>query len=459
LLDRDIIVALGTPIGEAAIGIVRLSGSGCIALVEKFFVPKKKGLLLSKVASHTVHLGVICDREGKVLDEVLVNVMRAPRTYTREDVVEVYCHGGIVPVRAVLRLFLENGARLAEPGEFTKRAFLNGRIDLAQAEAVLDVIRARTENSALIAVKNLRGELSEAINRTRATLRSLLIHVEAEIDFPEDVDEMTVEQRLKQLRGLKKDLEKMIKSFHTGRYYREGLATAIVGKPNVGKSTLLNLFLGEERAIVTDIPGTTRDLIEEVVNVHGVPLRLIDTAGIREHVDVVEKIGIERTRRVIQDADLVLVLLDAADGLTEEDFQVINMVKGKNVLLVVNKIDSPVRKIDKKILHEELSFPVIEISAKLGWGFEELKNQIIAMVGNGVVGKESFLVTNFRHFSALTKALNSLNEAEKALQLGLPLDCLAVDLWEAWSALGEITGDTVSEEVIEQIFKEFCVGK
>jgi tRNA modification GTPase len=459
LCEHDIIVALATPIGEAAIGIVRLSGQGCVELVERFFLPRKKGLRLSQVPSHTVHLGFMCDPDGQILDEVLVNVMRAPRTYTREDVVEVYCHGGVIPVRAVLRLFLDHGARLAEPGEFTKRAFLNGRIDLAQAEAVLDVIRSRTEKSALIAVTNIRGVLSQRINSIRDQLRSLIVYVEAEIDFPDDVEDLGTEERLEQLRRLRAELEGMVNSFRAGKFYREGLATAIVGKPNVGKSTLLNLFLGEERAIVTDIPGTTRDLLEEVVDIQGIPIRLIDTAGIRQHGDLVEKIGIERACRVIEDADLIIALLDAETGLTEEDFQVLELVQGKNALLVINKIDSPHRTLDRKSLQQEYKFPVVEISAKLGWGFEELKNQIVAAVGEGIAGKESFLVTNYRHYTALKKALQSVQEAEQALKIGLPLDCLAVDLWAAWHALGEITGETVSEEVIDAIFREFCIGK
>lgn len=456
----DIIAALGTPLGEAAIGIVRLSGSGSIKLVEGIFRSRHPALKLSQVTSHTVHLGLICNSEGEVLDEVLVCVMRAPRTYTREDVVEIYCHGGITPVRHVLDLVLDKGARLAEPGEFTKRAFLNGRIDLVQAEAVLDVIRARTRASVGLALKQLKGNLSAAIYELRDELRHVLAEAEAELDFPEDVEARSSPAWIYKLGILRKKIDKLIAGGKIGRLYREGLATTLVGKPNVGKSTLLNLLLGEERVLVTEVPGTTRDIIEEVITLRGIPLRLIDTAGIREHAGVVECLGIKRAREAAARADLVLVVLDAETGLTREDFLVLDLLHGKKGVVILNKVDSTARRLDKGDVAPWVDGrPVVELSAKYGWGLDSLEEKIWEVIGAGVVGGEELVVTKARHQSVLIRVRGSLDEALEGLKGGLPLDCVTLDLREAWSSLGEITGETIGEEVVDEIFREFCIGK
>jgi tRNA modification GTPase len=315
--EKDLIAALGTALGEAAISMIRLSGEGAVELVASIFKPRNKDLDLLKVASHTVTLGYICDDQGDIIDEVLVCVMRAPRTYTREDVVEIFCHGGILPVRSVMDLVLQKGARIAEPGEFTKRAFLNGRIDLAQAEAVLDLIRARSSKGAELACNQLTGKISAGIGKLRDELKSVLAQIEAEIDFPEDVDPLPKGERLQRIAVLKERVDLLLKGATLGRIYREGLQTVLVGKPNVGKSTLLNMLLGEERALVTDIPGTTRDLIEEMLVLDGIPLRIVDTAGIRESMGLVESLGIERAKDALEQADLVLALFDVTTGITD----------------------------------------------------------------------------------------------------------------------------------------------
>ncbi len=456
----DLIAALGTPVGEAAIGIIRLSGRGAVELVERIFRPRRSALRLSEAPSHTMHLGTICTPEGEVLDEVLVAVMRAPRTYTREDVVEIYCHGGVIPVRSVLDLVLKEGARLAEPGEFTKRAFLNGRIDLAQAEAVLDLIRARSEAGREIALRQLGGEVSRAVAELRAQIRGILAGVEAELDFPEDVEPLAKEERGKKIKDLVERIDHLLKGGEVGRFYREGLATTLLGKPNVGKSTLLNLLVEEERALVTEVPGTTRDLIEEVVVIRGIPLRLIDTAGIREHADLVERLGIARAREAVARADLVLAVFDAGAGLSEEDRLVLDLLRGKRGLAVLNKVDLP----EKRLTKEDLvslaeGKPVVEVSARYGWGREQLEEKIWEVVGAGAVAAEPVLITRARHQAVLRRVAADLRAALQALEEGWPLDCVAVDLWNAWFALGEITGDAVGEDIIDEIFSEFCIGK
>ncbi|MDH7577668.1 MAG: tRNA uridine-5-carboxymethylaminomethyl(34) synthesis GTPase MnmE [Bacillota bacterium] len=460
LENGDLIAALGTPLGEAALGIVRLSGRGAVEIVERIFYPRRTNLKLTEVPSHTIHLGEIRTGDGRVLDEVLVSVMRAPRTYTREDVVEIYCHGGVIPVRSVLDLVLKEGARLAEPGEFTKRAFLSGRVDLAQAEAVLDLIRARSETGRELALKQLGGSVSHTITDLRNKIKSILAEVEAELDFPEDVEPQPKQVRQKKIAALLEKVDHLVRGGQIGRFYREGLATTLVGKPNVGKSTLLNLLLGEERALVTEIPGTTRDLIEEVVLIKGIPLRLIDTAGIREHAGVVERLGIARAREAATRADLVLAVLDAGTGVSDEDRLVLELLQEKRGLVILNKIDLPEKRLTKSDL-EPLAGgkPVVEISARFGWGRALLEEKIWEVVGAGVVAGEPVLITRARHQAALKRVRAALQAAGETLAGDWPLDCVAVDLWNAWFALGEITGDTVSEDVIEEIFSEFCIGK
>ncbi len=459
--DDDIIVAPATPLGEGAIGIVRLSGAGCVELVERIFQPRTPGLRLTRVASHSVHLGYIIGEEpGLVLDEVLVCVMRAPRTYTREDVVEIYCHGGLVPVRRVLERVLGCGARFAEPGEFTKRAVLNGRIDLAQAEAVLDVVRARSHRGLQLALAQLRGSLSERVESLMRSLRRLLAEMEACIDFPEDVGEEAAERWEEAIAGLISEVASLVAGGHEGRLYREGLLVALVGRPNTGKSTLLNALLGEERALVSEVPGTTRDLIEETLVVRGVPLRLVDTAGLRKSAGYVESLGIARARAVAERADLLLVVLDGESRLTDEDREILGLLRNKKGVVIINKIDSPGRCLAAdEVLAWAEGAPVVEISARERWGLSLLEEKIWEVIGRGVAGGEPVVVTRARHLRALEEARSALEAAVAALREGLPLECVALDLREAWRLVGTITGETCPEAVVEEVFREFCVGK
>jgi tRNA modification GTPase len=459
--EKDLIAALGTALGEAAISMIRLSGEGAVELVASIFKPRNKDLDILKVASHTVTLGYIYDDQGDIIDEVLVCVMRAPRTYTREDVVEIFCHGGILPVRSVMDLVLQKGARIAEPGEFTKRAFLNGRIDLAQAEAVLDLIRARSSKGAELACNQLTGKISAGIGKLRDELKSVLAQIEAEIDFPEDVDPLPKGERLQRIAVLKERVDLLLKGATLGRIYREGLQTVLVGKPNVGKSTLLNMLLGEERALVTDIPGTTRDLIEEMLVLDGIPLRIVDTAGIRESMGLVESLGIERAKDALEQADLVLALFDVTTGITDDDLVVLHLLHGKKGVVLLNKADLPQKQIDPQTMMEHVGdqFPVIEISSKLGWGQKELADAILNVIGAGHIAGETVLLTRKRHQVALEKVKDRLVSAQIAINGNLPLEFIAVDIWDAWSALGEIIGETLPDEIISSIFSEFCVGK
>ncbi len=460
--QNDLIAALGTTLGEAAIGIVRLSGEGAVELAAAIFKPRKKELDLTKIASHTLHLGYICDDEGDILDEVLIAVMRAPRSYTRDDVVEIYCHGGIIPVRRVLDLVLKKGARLAEPGEFTKRAFLSGRIDLAQAEAVLDLIRAQSNKGAELACRQLRGGVSDKIKNMRDQLKRIMAEIEAEIDFPDDVDPVPAELRAEQIKSVEEKAAELVRGSNLGRIYREGLRTVLLGKPNVGKSTLLNLLLDEERALVTEVPGTTRDLIEEMLVLEGIPLRIIDTAGIREGVGLVEALGIERAKKAVEEAELVLAVFDAADEITEDDLRVFELLKGKKAIILLNKVDLKEKKQDPRLIRQYVDeeTPIIEISAKTGWGKEKLVDAIVQLIGGGQVSRESDLITRKRHQIAMEKVVDRLQSAIKGVEAELPLEFIALDLWDAWSALGEITGETaLPEEVINAIFEEFCIGK
>lgn len=459
--QNDLIAALGTTLGEAAIGIVRLSGEGAIELAASIFRPRKKGLDLTKT-SHTLHLGYICDDEGDILDEVLITVMKAPHSYTRDDVVEIYCHGGIIPVRRVLDLVLKKGARLAEPGEFTKRAFLSGRIDLAQAEAVLDLIRAQSAKGAELACSQLRGGVSEKIKDMRNQLKRIMAEIEAEIDFPDDVDPVPPEVRAQQIKMVEEQAQEMIKGSNIGRIYREGLRTVLLGKPNVGKSTLLNMLLDEERALVTEIPGTTRDLIEETLVLEGIPLRIIDTAGIREGVGLVEALGIERAKKAVAEAELVLAVFDASDELKDDDLRVFELLKGKKAIVLLNKIDIKEQKLSQNLIRQYIDeeTPIIELSAKMGWGKEKLVEAVVQVIGGGKISRESALMTRKRHQVAMDKVVDRLHSAVKAVEAEMPLEFVALDLWDAWSALGEITGETaLPEEVINSIFEEFCIGK
>ncbi len=457
----DTIAAIATAPGEAGIGIVRISGDKSIDLIDKIF-KSKKNKKLSQYKSRRITYGYIIDKKtDEKIDEVLVSYMKAPNTYTKEDIVEINCHGGMISVKKILELVLSLGARVADPGEFTKRAFLNGRIDLAQAEATMDLISAKTEKGFDLALNQLEGFLSKEVLKLRKKLLEMLAHIEVSIDFAEeDIDQVTLDFLLKNSKEIEKEIEKLLDTAHTGKIIREGLSTVIVGKPNVGKSSLLNALIRESRAIVTDIPGTTRDIIEEHFSVRGIPLRLIDTAGIRETEDVVEKIGVERSKELFNLADLIIVMLDASGDLTKEDKEIIELISSKKALIIINKTDLPQKlKINhvKDIIGNK---KIIEISIIEGRGIEEIEDALVDMVYQGEVrAKDSVLITNIRHKNALERALKSIEDGIKAIKEELSLDFIEVDVKDTWEALGEITGDTVGEDILDHIFKNFCIGK
>jgi len=449
----DTIAAISTPIGEGGIGIVRMSGPEALSILRRIFKRAKGG----PIASYRLHYGHIFDPEtGEAIDEVLASYMRAPHTYTRQDVVEINCHGGIVPLRRILELCLREGARLASPGEFTLRAFLNGRIDLAQAEAVLDVVRAKTEAGLRVAVNQLKGGLSEEIRRVRRRLVDVLAYLEASIDFPED--EIPARDIRPDLEEARERLEKLLSHAGQGIIYRQGIRTAIVGKPNVGKSSLLNALLRTSRAIVSPIPGTTRDTLEETLNLQGVPLVLVDTAGIvAETEDVLTGLSVERSRRALAQADLALLVVDGSEPLTEADREIAALVGNKTAILAVNKIDLPqVVSLDGLLPHARQ----VRISALMGEGLERLEEAIVEAVFSGqVLASDELLVSNPRHEDALRRALGHINDALKSHARCMPADFVAIDLTSAVNALGEITGETVTEDLLEAIFSNFCVGK
>ncbi|MGE5677742.1 MAG: tRNA uridine-5-carboxymethylaminomethyl(34) synthesis GTPase MnmE [Pseudomonadota bacterium] len=458
-MDRTI-AAIATAPGEAGIGIIRISGGQSIDILKNVFKPKKD-INIEDIPSRQATYGNAIDSEGRILDEVLAIIMRKPYSYTTEDVVELQCHGGIVPVRRIMQEVLKNGADIAEPGEFTKRAFLNGRIDLAQAEAVIDVITAKTETGLNAAMEQLEGELSKEVKKVMDNLLSMLAHIEASIDFPEhDIEEVTTENIKGMLFETKASVESLLDSFEEGKILRDGLNTAIIGRPNVGKSSLLNVLLKENRAIVTEVPGTTRDIIEEYLNIGGILIRLIDTAGIRETSDIVEKIGVERTKEAISKADLVILVLDASDELLPEDMEIIDLVRNKKVIAALNKIDMGL-----VLNREQLDAlfgkdNIIEMSAKNRYGIEGLEERIKELVFQGRLSiNKNTMVTNIRHKDLLDKADENVGKAISSIEAGIPVDLISVDIREAWSKLGAITGDTVEEDIINEIFSKFCIGK
>lgn len=461
LLHDDTIAAVATAVGEGGIGIIRVSGPAAVAIAGRLF-RAAGGRSAEDQPSHYAAYGRIVDPDGgQPVDEALLLVMRAPRSYTREDVAEIHCHGGPMPLKRILALVLAAGARLAEPGEFTKRAFLNGRLDLSQAEAVIDVIRAKTDASLRMAVGHLSGAFSARVREFRHDILRLIAHLEAAIDFPEeDIEELAAEDVAATADKLVAAIDALLATAQTGRILREGLATVIIGKPNVGKSSLLNALLGETRAIVTDIPGTTRDLIEEYINIAGIPLKVIDTAGIRETADTVERIGVARAREVTAQADLLLLLLDASAPLSADDKEVMGLLAGRQALVLVNKTDLPAVIDMDEVARHAPGKQVIRISATEGTGVAELERAIVDMVYSGAVSQaEGAFVTNLRHSRILQAARDRLAEARVTAAAGLPPDCIAVDLRAAWEALGEIVGETVGEDIIDQIFSQFCIGK
>jgi len=455
----DTIAAISSPIGEGGIGIVKLSGPDVLPILRAVFAPSKGGVSVRSswgTVSHRLYHGHILDPQTQeTIDEVLISYMKAPHTYTRQDVGEINCHGGVVPLRRVLELTLRSGARLASPGEMTLRAFLLGRLDLAQAEAVLDVVRARTEAALRVAVSQLDGHLSQEIRRVRADLVRVLAYLEAAIDFSED--EIPERDIIGPLQEASHSLEQLINSAECGIIYRQGIRAAIVGRRNVGKSSLLNRLLRTSRAIVTPVPGTTRDTLEETANLKGVPLVLVDTAGIAHSKDAVEKLGIERSRQALAGAELALLVVDAHEPVRKADREIAQLIGTKPAILVVNKTDLPVRsRFDYLLPHATR----VELSALTGEGLAELEQAIIELIFSGkVMASDTALVTNPRHQQALQTALDHVRSAMQGDEAGSPVDLTAIDVTAAVNALGEITGETATEDLLEIIFSEFCVGK
>jgi tRNA modification GTPase len=459
----DTIAAVSTAPGEGGIGIVRLSGKNAIAVIDRLFIsPLKKRL--KDIRSHTIMYGFIKDpASSDRIDEVLVTVMKAPMTYTRENVVEVNCHGGTVPLRRILGLVLKEGVRLAEPGEFTRRAFLNGRIDLLQAEAVIDVITAMTDQSERIALQQLEGMLSVEIKSIRDRITELCALIEAYIDFPEEEVEIPEKAGIgASMRGIRDRLSALSLSFDEGRLFREGAAMAIVGKPNVGKSSLLNALIKKDRSIVTDMPGTTRDIIEESLNIDGLPVRVMDTAGIREAHNLAEAEGVKRSLAAIEDADIVLAVFDASRPLDQADRQVIKRVKTKKAIMVINKCDSINHDFDQGDIELNID-TAVKISALKNEGTDVLKKRIVAsLLSNNVPSQDvipSLLITNIRHKQLLDNASKSLEQARETLERGEPLEVTALSLREYLDSLGEIIGAVTTEDILDRIFSEFCIGK
>ena len=453
----DTIAAISTPLGEGGLAVVRVSGTAALAMVDRCFMPAgQTSAKPSQAATHTLHLGQIRSR-GQLVDEVLVGVMRAPRTYTREDVVEISCHGGLLPAKLVLEAVLAAGARLAQPGEFTQRAFLNGRLDLAQAEAVADVIHARTGLALAAAEQQLAGSLSRRVNRLRDDLLGVLAHVEAHLDFPEeDIAPDTQTRLLERMRAGAAFMDELLRTASDGQILRHGVRAAIVGRPNVGKSSLLNQLLGRDRAIVSPLPGTTRDTIEETASVHGIPVRFVDTAGLRTSGDLVEQEGVRRSEAAARQAELVLHVLDASAPWQIEDAALLAAFGGTKRLLVLNKCDLPVR----LELPSELAAGAVQISCLTGAGFDELKSAIRGKVWAGETGAEMLeVMINARHQDALRRAREALARATSALQEGLTLELAASDLRIAVNAVGEVVGQTATEDLLDRIFGEFCIGK
>jgi len=457
--ENDTIAAISTPYGTGGIGIIRISGEKAFEIASTIFIGKKA---FSRIKSHSISYGRIIDPvSGSTVDEVLITKMERPATFTKEDVVEINCHGGIIVLRRILELVVRGGCRPAEPGEFTKRAFLNGRIDLSQAEAVIDLINSKTNEGAKAAVDQLEGRLSTRLKEARDKLIGLIAHIEVTVDYPEhDIEEITGRKVYDEVSLVRKRLSEIVKGFEKGRIIREGITTVIVGRPNVGKSSLLNELVGKSKAIVTDIPGTTRDIIEEYVNINGIPVRLVDTAGIRETEDTVEKLGVDKAEKALESAELVIMIIDAGDGAKDEDFKIIEKAKGKRLIILINKIDLVGEAALKKICDIFSDKCVIKASIKQNIGIDSLEEFITGLFGKGEMDLNSeVLVTNIRHKALIDSAINSIDDACKAYKGGMPLDFATIDIKNAAEYLGQITGESVSEDVVREIFSRFCIGK
>jgi tRNA modification GTPase len=457
--ENDTIAAISTPVGQGGIGIVRISGPKSIVIADRIFRPKKADTPSTARHASLLYGHIINPADNSIMDEVLLSIMRSPNSYTKEDVVEINCHGGMISVRRTLETVLTQGARLADPGEFTKRAFLNGRINLTQAEAVFDVISARTESSMKIAVEQLQGGLSEKLMDIREKLINTCAFAEAYIDFPEDeIETRTTLQIQGQLTEIKNEIDDLSNTFEEARFFRDGLSVAIVGRPNVGKSSLLNLLLRKERAIVTDLPGTTRDTIEDYLNINGLPIRIMDTAGIRNSEELVEKEGIRRSLNAINNADFIVALMDGSEPLKEDDFQLMELIKGKKAVFVINKSDLPAKVSLETIAEKGREY--LCLSALSGEGIEALKSLIFhSNLRNWNEEREGVVVTNIRHKTALDKASSSLGMAIGLLSSDQPLEFFSIELRDTLDSLGEITGMVTTEDILDKIFSTFCIGK
>lgn len=457
--EFDTIAAIATPVGEGGISIIRVSGEKAIEISDSVF-RAKNGKKISEMNTYTMRYGNIIDREtDDIIDEVIVALMKGPKSFTAEDVVEINCHGGVVATNKVLEQVIKAGARIAEPGEFTKRAFLNGRIDLSQAEAVMDIISAKTEVSMKAAVQQSKGRLSREINVLCDNLLNVLAAIEHTVDFTEDDEEIdpSVTENIKhKVEEFLQNTNNLLETAEEGKIIREGLSMVIVGKPNVGKSSLLNVLLNEKRAIVTDIAGTTRDVIEEYINLDGIPIKIVDTAGIRDTEDIVEKIGVEKSREKINEADLVVLMLDMSRELNNEDREIIESVKDKKYICILNKVDLNTKLNDKIV--DELENK-IEISTVTGFGIDVLKEKIKDMFFNGNIDTESIIITNTRHKQALFRAKENCEIALKEINNNAYLDLVSIYITSALKALGEITGAEIEEDLVNKIFSDFCVGK
>lgn len=450
---NDTIVAISTALGIGAISIIRVSGDDAIKKVNSIFIGKN----LEKVASHTINYGHISENE-KIIDEVLISVMHAPKTFTRENIVEINCHGGIATTNKILEMLLNIGCRLAEPGEFAKRAFLNGRIDLIEAEGIMDLINSKTEQSRELAINQVGGKVSNLIKTLRQKILEVIANIEVNIDYPEyeDIEELTIKDLEKKMKNIKKQITKILKESENGKIIKEGIKTVIIGKPNVGKSSILNKLIDEDKAIVTDIPGTTRDIVEGTLNIGGLLLNIIDTAGIRKTEDVVESIGVKKSLELTDKSDLVLYVLNNNEEITKEDLEIISKLKYKNHIIIINKID-----LDKKIEEKYLTDSnIVYMSTKDNLGFEELKNCIKEMYNlEKIITQDLTYLTNARSISILKNIVKIIEDIEKGIVNSEYIDMLEIDLKNIWQQLGEIIGETYEDELIEQLFKQFCLGK
>ena len=450
---EDTIVAISTAIGVGAISIIRVSGTEAIDQVDKIYIGKN----LKEQPSHTIHYGHIYDNNN-VIDEVLVSIMKGPKSFTTEDIVEINCHGGIASTNKILEILIKNGCRLAEPGEFTKRAFLNGRIDLIEAESVMDVIHAKTEKSLKLAQNQLSGKVSEMIHNLRQQMIEVIANIEVNIDYPEyeDIEEMTNEMLVDRVKKVREQVQKILNESKNGKLIRNGIMTAIIGKPNVGKSSILNILLEENKAIVTEIAGTTRDIVEGYINIDGISLNLIDTAGIRETEDIVENIGVQKSKEYIEKADLILFVVNGNQQLSKEELEILESVQNKEYLIIVNKGDLE-HKIDLTNIDES---KIVWISALENVGIDELKNKIKALFElEKFDNVDLTYLSSARSIGILEQVLHSVSEIENGIENNMPIDMIEIDIKQAWNLLGKITGESYEDELIDQLFSQFCLGK